>query len=81
MQAELYANPFKIRKQFKSIKTIFWNISHKRLVDLKPWYLVHVDLVLPYSNSIRQQKLVGATINNNISLACMMIFDPATGWF
>ena len=40
---------------------------------------MHVDLIGPYIESIRQQQPGGTTIFNNSSLTCMMIIDPATG--
>ena len=42
---------------------------------------MHVDLIFPYSKSIRQQRPGGAIIRNNASLTCMTMIDPATGWF
>ena len=43
--------------------------------------MVHVDLIGPYSKSIRQQDMGGAIIKNNISLTCMKTIYPSTGWF
>ena len=40
-----------------------------------------MDLIGPYIKSIRQQQPGGAIINNNVSLACMAMIDPAMGWF
>ena len=34
-----------------------------------------------YSKYIRQHHLYGANLKNNVSLTCMMMIDPATGWF
>ena len=48
--------------------------------ELKPWYLVNADLILPYSNYIVQQYPGVAIIKNNVSLACMTMIYPATGW-
>ena len=81
VQAKLHANPFKICQQFKNRKTIYRHLPHKNIAELKPWDLVHVDLIVPYSKSIRQQNPGGAIICNNVSLACMTMIDPATGWF
>ena len=30
---------------------------------------------------MRKQQLGGAIITSNISIICMMMIDPATGWF
>ena len=43
--------------------------------------MVHVDLIGPYSKSIRQQQPGGTFIRNNYSLTCMTMIDLATGWF
>ena len=40
-----------------------------------------MDLIGPYSKSIRQQQTVRAIIKNNFSLTCMTMIDPAMGWF
>ena len=38
-------------------------------------------MIVPYINSIRQHHTGGTTINNDVSLTCMTMIDPATGWF
>ena len=43
--------------------------------------MVHVDLIGPYSKSIRQQHPGRTIIFKNASLSCMTILDPTTGWF
>ena len=40
---------------------------------------MHLDLIGPYSKSIRQQHPVGAIITINSSLACMVMIEPKTG--
>ena len=67
--------------QFKKRKTIYGRLPPKNISNLKLWYLVHVDLINPYSNSIRQHQPGGAIIKDNVSLACMITIDPATDWF
>ena len=42
---------------------------------------MHVDLIVPYRKSIRQQYPGDTIISNNVSLTCMTTIDPATGWF
>ena len=78
---ELYANPCKIYQYFKNRKNIYEHLPHNDIAEIKPWDLVHVDLIGQYSNSIRQNHLGGAIISNNVSLTCMVIIDPNTGWF
>ena len=43
--------------------------------------MMHVDLIGPYKNSIRQQQSRGANIKNGVVLTSMNIIDPAMGWF
>ena len=39
-----------------------------------------MDLVGTYINFIRQHQPSSAFVNNNVSLACMTMINPATGW-
>ena len=81
MQAELYGKQFNTFKRYKKRKTIYVHLPPKNIAELKPWYLVNVDLIAPYSNYIRQQHPGGAIININVSLTCMMMINSAAGWF
>ena len=65
---------------FQKINTIFGHMTTKNIAELKPLDLVHVGLIFPYSSSIRQHQPGGAIINNNVSLTCMTMTDPATSW-
>ena len=51
------------------------------MAEPKPWYAMNVDLIGPYSKSIRQQQPSGTVIRNNSIPTCMTMIDPATGWF
>ena len=42
--------------------------------------MVHVDLMVLYSKYIIQQHPGGAIIKKNVSLTCMMMINPTTGW-
>ena len=42
---------------------------------------MHADLIGTYSKYVRQQQPVVAIISNNVSLTCMTMINPATGWF
>ena len=61
-------------------KALYEHLPPKNIVELKPWDSLHVDLIGPYSKSIRQHQLGGAIIWNNVSLTCMRMVDPVTGW-
>ena len=60
----MFAKPCKICQQFKNIKTLYGHLPHKNIAELKPWDSVHVDLIGPYSKSIRQQQPGGTIIGN-----------------
>ena len=78
---ELFDKMCKKCQQFKNIKTLYGHLPPKNIAELKPWYLVHVDLIGPYSNSIRQHQPGGAIVRKNFSLTFMKIIDPTKGWF
>ena len=79
-QAELFAKTCKICKQLKKRKTLYGHLPPKNIAELKPWDLVHIELIGPYSKSIRHQKPCGTVIRNNASLTFMPMIDPATSW-
>ena len=54
MQEELYANMYNIYQRFNKRKTIDGHLILKNITELKPRYLFNVDLIGPYSNSIKQ---------------------------
>ena len=45
------------------------------------WDVVHVDLIGPYINYIRHDHTGSATITSDLSLACIIMNKPNTGWF
>ena len=80
-KAELYDKLCKIYQQFKHIKNVYGRLSPNNISELKPWDTVNVDLIGLYSKSLRQHHLEGAIIKNNVSLTCMMMIEPTTGFF
>ena len=48
-QAELFAKMCKTCQKFKKRRTVYVHLSSKNIAELKPWDLVHVDLLGPYS--------------------------------
>ena len=65
----------------QKIKTIFGCLPPNNIAEIKLWGTFHVELIVPYSKSIREQHPDGAIINNNGILTCMTTIGPATGWF
>ena len=80
-QAELYDNPCKICQYLKKIKTLYGSLLPKNISELRLWDMVNVDLIGPYIKYIIQQQPGSAIINDNASLTCMTMIDPAMGWF
>ena len=68
-------------QQFQNRITLYGNLPHNNVVELKLWDLVHVDLIVPYSKATRQHQSGGAIIWNNSSITRIAMIDPATGWF
>ena len=68
-------------QHFKKRKTLYGHLPPKNIAELKPWDLVHVELIGPHIRSIIQQDPCGTIIWKNDSLTCMTMIDPATGWF
>ena len=64
--------------QYHNIHTV---LPLKNIAELKPWDLVHVDLIVIYIKSVRQQQTGDNVIRKNARLTCMMMIDLATGWF
>ena len=76
MQAELYAKQCKIFQQFKERKNNYDRLAPKKFAEPKTWDTVHMDMIVPYSKSIRQQQLNIPIIKNNVNLICMTILNP-----
>ena len=68
-------------QQFKYINTLYGHLPPNIMAALKPWNLVHIDLIIPYAKSIWQHHPGGLIIKKDMSLTCMKIIDPTTGWF
>ena len=51
------------------------------IAEIKLWYFAHVDLIGPYSKSIRQHYPGEAIIKTNVSLTCTTMINSATSWF
>ena len=49
--------------------------------ELIPWQTVHTDLIGPYSITAKQFQTDGSIVDKELSLTCMTIIDPVTGWF
>ena len=61
-KSELFDKMCKTCQQFKNRKTLYGHLPPKNTTELKPWDTVHVDLIGPYSKSIRQQQSGGTVI-------------------
>ena len=77
----MYAKSCKICQRLKKRKNLYGHIPPKNIAELKPWCLLHVDLIDPYSKYTRQHQSGEAIISNNVSLTCKKMINSATGWF
>ena len=46
-----------------------------------PWRTVHIDLIGPYSITVKQSQPEGIIKEIELELTVMTMVDPATGWF
>ena len=67
-------------QQLKNIGTLYGHLPQKIIAKLKPCKYVHIELVVPYANYIRQQHPGGAITKKDVILTFMKIIDPDTGW-
>ena len=81
MQSEMFTKICNTCKQFKNRKTLYEHLPPKDIAELKPWYLVHVDLIGPYRRSMIQKKPGVNVIYKKDRIPCMTMIDPASGWF
>ena len=77
----MYAYLRNIFQHFKKRNILYGNITPKNIAELKLWNSVHVDLIGPYSKSIRKHQPGGVIIFKNISLTYMTMIYPVTEWF
>ena len=78
----MYAKTCKICQQFKKRNNIYGHLPPKIIAELKPWDSVHVDLIGTSIKKVyKTTSAMQAIIKNNVSLTCMTMIDPVTGWF
>ena len=81
-QSEQYCKRCKICQQYKRKKTKYGHVPPKEVGDLKPWDTVHIDLVGPYTKTVKQdQPGLDKSKKVDLQLLAMTFLDPATGWF
>ena len=80
-QADLSVKTCNKYQKFENIKNLYEQLPHKIIEALKPWNSVYIDLIGPYSTSIRQHLPVGKIIKKYVSLTFMIMIYPATIWF
>ena len=56
------------QKKIKKRNTIYCFLTPNDIAELKPWYILYVDLISTYRKSIIHQQLGGAIINSYVSL-------------
>lgn len=81
-QCEQYCKRCKICQMNKKRKTKYGHLPPKEVGELKPWERVHVDLIGPYTKTVKQiQPGLDKPKKVDLELIAMTFIDPATGWF
>ena len=60
----------------QNIKTLYGLLQYKNISEMKPWDVVHVDLIGSYIKYMRQHQTGRTTIDNYVCLTCMTMIDP-----
>ena len=51
------------------------------IARLQPWNTVHIDLIGPYTKTVKQHQPGNTVKEVDLHLTCMTFIDPSTGWF
>ena len=81
MQAGMYIKMYNKCLQLKNRKTLYELPPLNNIESLKPWNLVHINLVGPYTKSKIKHHPGGAITKKYLILDYIAMIDPATGWF
>ena len=68
-------------QKHKPRKRKYGQLPPKNVGELVPWDTVHTDLIGPYTILAKQFQPDGTIIDVELSLTCMTMIDPVTGWF
>ena len=68
-------------QHFKKRKTLYGYLPPKIIASLKMFNSVNINLLVPYSKSIRQHHTGDKTIKKYMSLTLMIMIYPTSGWF
>ena len=80
-QAKQHAKQCELCQTFKKRSKRYGKLPPKDIGLLKPWHTVHVDLIGPYTKTVKQMQPGGTVTEVDLYLTCMTFIDPATGWF
>ena len=77
LRCAIYVNSSKREELFMDIcHPIIFQISKRDI-----WCMYTSYMIQPYSKSIRQHRPGSTNTKNYVSLTCMSMIEPATGWF
>ena len=68
-------------QRHKPRKRKYGKLPARSVGELVPWHTVHTDLIGPYSITAKQFHTDGSIVERELSLTCMTMIDPITGWF
>ena len=81
-QCEKYCKRCRTCQLNKKKKTKYGHLPPKTIGQLKPWHTVQVDLIGPYTKTVKQlQPGSDKPKKVDLQLIAMTFIDPATGWF
>jgi hypothetical protein len=80
-QAKQKSKLCKTCQSFKKRRKKYGQVPPKVLTEVIPWKTIHVDLLGPYSRTIKQKQPDGKLKSIRVQLTLITFIDPATGWF
>jgi hypothetical protein len=80
-QAKQHAKRCKSCQKFKRRAARYGHVPPMNIAQLKPWDTVHIDLIGPYTKTVKQHQPGNNIKEVDLFLTCMTMIDPSTGWF
>jgi hypothetical protein len=80
-QAKLHAKHCKSCQKFKRRAARYGHVPPMNIAQLTPWNMVHIDLISPYTKTVKQHQPGNKIKEVDLFLTCMTFIDPATEWF
>ena len=56
-------------------------MSSMDITEIKLWNTLHIELICPYTKTLKQIQLGSLIKEVDLHLTCKNLIDPFTGWF